>query len=339
MEEKNYQYMVGVQCMTFNQSRYILDTLNGFVMQQTNFPFVIMVVDDASTDGEQEVIAKYISEQFDTADSSVAYEKKTDYAHISYAQHKTNKNCYIAVLYLKENLYSQGKSEDKLLFLSEWRDNIKYETLCEGDDYWIHPQKLQIQVDFLEKNEEYGLVYGKAKTYIQNNNNWGDTIGSKRECFEDLLLENNIPTLTTMYRVCALEGYDKLVDNERRNRNWKMGDYPMWLFISMSYKIHFFDETLAVYRVLDNSASHSIDYEKNIEFLSSTFSISSFFYKMRQPVSVSIKMIHENHLHELYHLAIENKKWKDAKDYFSKIQNPTIKERLINFIFCSLKRR
>lgn len=155
MEEKEYKYMVAVQCMTFNQSKYILDALNGFVMQQTNFPYVVMVVDDASTDGEQEVIRKFVSEQFDTNDASVAYEKETDYAHITYAQHKTNKNCYIAILYLKENHYSQRKP--KMPYLAEWRDYVKYEALCEGDDYWIHPQKLQMQVDFLEENREYSM--------------------------------------------------------------------------------------------------------------------------------------------------------------------------------------
>ena len=143
--EKEYKYMVAVQCMTYNQSKYILDALNGFVMQQTNFPYVVMVVDDASTDGEQEVIRKFVSEQFDTNDTSVAYEKETDYAYITYAQHKTNKNCYIAVLYLKENHYSQRKTQ--MPYLAEWRDYVKYEALCEGDDYWIHPQKLQMQVD------------------------------------------------------------------------------------------------------------------------------------------------------------------------------------------------
>lgn len=167
MEEKNYKYMVGVRCYTFNQSKYILDALNGFVMQQTNFPFVIMVVDDASTDGEQDVIARFISEQFNTTDSSVAYEKETDYAHLSYAQHKINKNCYIAALYLKENHYSQRKAKSP--YLSEWRDNIKYEALCEGDDYWIDALKLQKQVDFLEENEEYGLVHTCVQ-YVNTNN-------------------------------------------------------------------------------------------------------------------------------------------------------------------------
>ena len=101
------KYLVGVRCFTYNHAPYIEDALNGFTMQQTSFPFITMVVDDASTDGEQDVIRTYLNKHFDTQNSDVAYHKETDYAHISFAQHKSNKNCYIVVLYLKENLYSK----------------------------------------------------------------------------------------------------------------------------------------------------------------------------------------------------------------------------------------
>ena len=65
MENTEYKYLVSVRCMTYNHAPYILDALNGFVMQKTTFPYVVQVVDDASTDGEQEVIRKYVAEQFD----------------------------------------------------------------------------------------------------------------------------------------------------------------------------------------------------------------------------------------------------------------------------------
>ena len=90
-EECNY--MVRVSCMTYNQSAYITDAMNGFVMQQTNFPFVCTIVDDASTDGEQEVISAFVKENFDLQDTSIAYEKDVDYGHVAFARHKTNKNC------------------------------------------------------------------------------------------------------------------------------------------------------------------------------------------------------------------------------------------------------
>ena len=95
------KFKVCCKCFTFNQAKYITEAMNGFTMQQTSFPFVCTIVDDASTDGEQDVIRKYLEDNFDFSEGSVAYHKETDYAHITYAQHKTNKNCYFAVLYLK----------------------------------------------------------------------------------------------------------------------------------------------------------------------------------------------------------------------------------------------
>ena len=174
-------FLVCIQCFTYNQAPYITDALNGFTMQQTTFPFVAMVVDDASTDGEQDVIAAYIEEHFDTHNSDIAYKKETDYAHITYAQHKTNKNCYIVVLYLKENLYSKGLHDKKLEYLSQWRDNTKYEALCEGDDYWIDPLKLEKQVDFLENNPEYGMCYTKVKSFNQEKNQYTKVWGGPKE--------------------------------------------------------------------------------------------------------------------------------------------------------------
>lgn len=332
--EKEYKYMVGVSCMTYNQSKYILDALNGFVMQQTNFPYVVMVVDDASTDGEQEVIRKFVSEQFDTNDTSVAYEKETDYAHITYAQHKTNKNCYIAVLYLKENHYSQRKT--KMPYLAEWRDHVKYEALCEGDDYWIHPQKLQMQVDFLEKNEGYGLVYGRAKTYIQEKKEWGKYIGIKKEGFDDLIIQNGIPTLTVMYRKDVLIGYEDFVKEERDHAVWKMGDYPMWLYVSYSYKIYFFDKIFAVYRIIENSASHFLLYEMQKEFLNSVYDVRYFFEKKyRTSYRLNMKFS-DLYNHDVFNLAILFNKKKEASLYFFKIQNKTIKEILKYILFVIL---
>ena len=151
------KFKVCCRCFTFNQAKYITNAMNGFTMQQTSFPFVCTIVDDASTDGEQEVIRKYVEDNFDFSEGAAAFNKETEYAHITYAQHNTNKNCYFAVLYLKENHYSQRKP--KMGYLSEWRDICEYEALCEGDDYWIDPNKLQKQFDIMETDCEISLVH------------------------------------------------------------------------------------------------------------------------------------------------------------------------------------
>ena len=154
MKDNNYKYKVCINCHTYNQSKYICDALNGFTMQTTDFPFIIMLVDDASIDGEKEIISNYVSENFIMINSLC---KETDYAIIQYAKHKTNLNCHIIIHYLKYNHYQIRKAKDP--YLSEWRKSSEYEALCEGDDYWIDPYKLQKQVDFLKEHSDYGMCH------------------------------------------------------------------------------------------------------------------------------------------------------------------------------------
>lgn len=320
-------YKVLVRCATYNQSKYICDALNGFVMQQTNFPFVVLVVDDASTDGEQEVIRKFMAEEFDLSDTSIAYEKETEYAYIQYAQHKTNKNCFMVAMFLKENHYSIKKP--KFPYLVEWRDGVKFEAICEGDDYWIDPLKLQKQVDFLEKNPDYGLVYGRAKEFLQDKGKFGILIGGKAMSFEDIFFKGNpVPTLTACYRV-------KILNEYRENMqlpNFAMGDLPMWLYISKHYSIHFIDEVLGVYRVLKNSASGRISYDARLRFIQSSFDVRRFFCDY-------YKLPYMNSLDEfkarVYYLsAKEFGQIEDMRKHYVCIKNKlSIKERVVHYLY------
>lgn len=266
------KFKVTVSCMTYNQSKYITDAMNGFTMQQTSFPYVCTIVDDASTDGEQDVIRKYVEENFDFSEGSVAYHKETDYAHIAYARHKTNKNCYFAVLYLKENHYSQRKP--KVGYLSEWRDMCEYEALCEGDDYWIDPLKLQKQVSFLDSRPDFTLVAGCCSSLIQSDGKIyksSDCV-EKEITFESMLFTDHIATCTTMFRIKNIREYQRW-----NHPTWKMGDYPIWLFMSQKGRVYRFGDQFAVYRVLPNSASHTDDANKAVEFKLSSISCSLFF--------------------------------------------------------------
>ena len=73
VDTQNNGYLVGIRCYTYNHAPYIEYALNGFTMQQTNFPFIAMVVDDASTDGEQKVISSYVEKYFDIDDQLNVY--------------------------------------------------------------------------------------------------------------------------------------------------------------------------------------------------------------------------------------------------------------------------
>ena len=150
------EYKVAVRCMTYNHASFIKETMNGFCMQSTSFPYVCIIVDDASTDGEQSVINTYLQEFFDLADNSVIRKKETDDYYLTFARHKTNQNCYFAVYFLKYNHY---KKKSKNSYLVEWM-KATYVAICEGDDYWVDPLKLQKQVDFLDGNMDVSVCCG-----------------------------------------------------------------------------------------------------------------------------------------------------------------------------------
>ena len=223
------KYKVCVRCFTFNQAKFIEETMNGFVMQQTNFPFVCCIVDDSSTDGEQNVIKQYMNANFAMSDSTVAYEKETDYAHILFAQHKENKSCFFAVLLLKVNLYSEEYK--KFQYISEWRDSSDYEALCEGDDYWVCVNKLQMQADFLDCHPDYGLVHTDFDL-VKGKRNHKVIIHDDGNYWPYSLTEGlDIGTLTSMIRLSVFKSIPKLY----LNKNWLMGDKPMWIEISRYY--------------------------------------------------------------------------------------------------------
>lgn len=245
---KEFDYMVRVSCMTYNHSAYIIDAMNGFVMQQTDFPFVCIIIDDASIDGEQKVIKSYVQDRFDIQDSSVAYDKDTDFGHVTFARHKTNENCFFAVVYLKENHYSQKKS--KALYYSEWIDT-KYVAVCEGDDFWTDPLKLQKQVDFMEKHEEYSMCF-HAATLL---NECGAKVCTDcSDVYErdytanDIFVSWIIPTASVVYR-------RELVDSfQVKNNSWFVyGDIVLFEKCAHVGKVRGFSNTMSVYRMNANS--------------------------------------------------------------------------------------
>lgn len=271
MEE--IKYMVRVSCMTFNHTHYIADAMNGFCMQETNFPFVCTIIDDASTDGEQDVIKNYLEDHFDLENSSIVRNEETDDYYLTFAQHKTNKNCYFAVLFLKYNHYSIRKP--KKPYIEEWCDT-KYVALCEGDDYWINPKKLQMQVDYLEGHPETGLVYTEVSRYFQSNGrlekDFFKTLPIKNT-HEDFLLNSwFLAPCTWVYRVELTEKIPQL-----DNRKFFKGD-TLWLLTYSKYsQVFFMDETTAVYRVLEKSASHFDEYKKQRDFYRRNLNTRMFF--------------------------------------------------------------
>lgn len=238
-------FKVCVRCFTFNQAKYIEETMNGFTMQQTNFPFVCCIVDDASTDGEQEVILKYLEKYFKINDNSLSTVRETDYARIIYSQHNNNVNCYFAVLLLKENLYSKNESNKKNNYISCWSEQCKYEAICEGDDYWIKAEKLQKQVDFLDEHPDFTLCFHNAIIQYEQNEKlphlFNQILESKEINIKEIVNNWIIPTASILVRRSILP-----------LPKWKdeiySGDQTLALWSIYKGKVFSFNDIMSVYR-------------------------------------------------------------------------------------------
>lgn len=126
------QPLVSITCSTFNHEKFIAQAIEGFLMQQTNFDFEIIIGDDCSTDNNRQIILDY-------------YEQNKDKIRLRFA--KTN----LRTLGLKNSQGNYAAARGK------------YIALCEGDDYWTDPYKLQKQVDFLEANPAYQACAHETK--------------------------------------------------------------------------------------------------------------------------------------------------------------------------------
>lgn len=199
------KYLVSIRCETYNQASYIEDTLRGFVMQQTDFPFVAVVVDDASTDGEQVVIRTFVDQHFKHTYESGFVQWETEDAYWTFAEHSKNENCHFVVVYLKRNLYLNPKKDEVIGAFFQSR----YIAYCEGDDYWTDPFKLEKQVSFLEEHEEYTMCFTRAKVLLESNCpiyiNCFDTINREYSATE-LFMNWIVPTPTLVFRK-TIENY------------------------------------------------------------------------------------------------------------------------------------
>lgn len=213
------EIQVTIRCFTFNHERFIRQCLEGFVMQKADFRFEAIVHDDASTDNTAAIIREYA-------------EKYPD---------------IIKPIYETENQYS--KHDGSLTRIMNAHTRGKYIAMCEGDDYWTDPYKLQKQVDFLESHSDYAMCSSRFDKYWQESDVLEED-PDKDFKGVDYDLQNLIggkwltQTLTVMYRRSALD-----LENYAR--------YGMSLDMILFYELlkhgkgYCFPEVMGVYRYHD----------------------------------------------------------------------------------------
>lgn len=236
----NKDYKVLVRCMTYNQSKYIKDALNGFAMQQTDFPFVCLVMDDCSTDGEQGVIKAWMERE---CDMEKAENIEIEKSFVTIVHHKSNLNCQFAFYFLKENLYRKG---GKAPMIAPWREHCEYEALCEGDDYWISPEKLQKQVSFLDVHSGYSMCFSNAfilsESSPQKSRGFHSITKSRNVELSEIISSWIIPTASIVVRECVYKNYPSWTSKIYS------GDQTLALLSFDSGAIYCMSDFLTVYR-------------------------------------------------------------------------------------------
>ncbi|MBU1215144.1 MAG: glycosyltransferase family 2 protein [Gammaproteobacteria bacterium] len=242
--------MVSICCITFNHAEYIEHAIEGMLMQETTFPFEILINDDCSTDGTDEVIR--------------AYEKK--YPNL------------IFPVYQKENQFKFGGAiNPRFNYL---RAKGKYIAICEGDDYWTDSLKLQKQVSFLESNPDYVITYHDAQPFDESGNLDLDFGGLRRDAC-NIELQTGVPifTLTTCFR----NVFDTLP------AEWmvaRLGDKFTWSILGSYGKGKYLgDVKPAMYRVHAGGIHSSLHSSKRLEMeLITNMSLYSYYNRKKDPI-------------------------------------------------------
>ena len=216
--------------ITYNHENFIREAIEGVLMQKTTFPIELIIGEDCSTDKTRKIVVEY----FEKYPAIV----KPQLPH----KNRGMQNNFISIFKA-----TQGK----------------YIAMCEGDDYWADPYKLQKQVDFLEANEEYSICFHPVKVWKENEKTMVDDVIT-REVPEtttilDLAEGNYIHTPSVVFRK-----NEEVLDVFENMGSLPVGDYVLHMLNAKYGKIKKLPEVMGVYRVHDGgvwSDNKDIEYK------------------------------------------------------------------------------
>ena len=228
MEEK-ITCKVSVLCATYNHEEYLRQTLDSFVNQKTDFPFEVLVNDDASTDSTGDIIREYAAK----------------YPEV------------IRPFYQKENLYSRRINLYDVVFFPACRG--EYIAVCEGDDYWNDPEKLQLQVDWLDAHPEYSACVHNS---IGRFTDQPDKVLFAQDGDRDIPFEQVVQGMSHAYHTSSILARREFILNppDYRDVAYHKGyftDYAIGVRLGLSGKVRFLDRCMSVYRIGSNPSAWS----------------------------------------------------------------------------------
>lgn len=234
IENQDKPIMVSVWCRTYNHVNYIKDALDGLVSQQTDFIYKVIVFDDASTDGTSDIVRAYA-------------EKYPEIIHAIIA---------------KENIYHHP--DTKKIIADIWKQHLtgKYMAFCEGDDFWIDNNKLQMQVDYMETHPECTMHMHNALWLNCRNGAMkaGNPYKGKDEwdiTAEELIMQYNGYPSTASF----------LFKSEQINKpqffaEVHASDYTTILYALATGSVHYSSRIMSVYRVFA-AGSYAVRMQQN----------------------------------------------------------------------------
>lgn len=234
MNENNI--LVSVFCLAYNHANYLRETLEGFLMQKTNFAFEVLIHEDSSTDGTREIVKEY----------------EERYPHL------------FRVIYEKENQWSKGLDYCYDLLLPKARG--KYIAFCEGDDAWIDDKKLQLQFECLENNPQISLCVHKS--YMQYPPRWKGfreprAMGYPQTgylSFSELVCGWNTATSSFFFRRAIYEKMPLFF------REAPTGDDSLKYYLATKGEVYYIDRVMSVYnRCVSGSWSEGFLADKDFE--------------------------------------------------------------------------
>ena len=233
--------LVSVCMTTYNHEKYISQAIESVLSQRTTFGVEVVIGEDCSTDSTLEICRQYEAQYPDRV-RVIASEHNIG-MHANYR--RTIEAC-------------RGK----------------YIAMCDGDDWFTDENKLQIQVEELE-NSGAAMCYTRSERRGEDGSGAIYPEGRLHSSIDDMLILNTAENCTTLALKSKILDYYNEVKPE--TKGWLTDDLPMWLWFAATQKIVAIDRVTAVHRVLATSVSHSVQWQKQLDFCYSLDSIMLWY--------------------------------------------------------------
>jgi len=243
--------LVAIHCLVYNHEPYLRDCFEGFVMQKTNFRFVAIVHEDCSTDNSAAIIREY----------------EAKYPDI------------FRPIYETENQWSKHDgSLGRIMNEAIDATGAKYVAMCEGDDYWTDPLKLQKQVDILAADET--LMACCTDCSVVDNHSVSlkerrggvvkDDIPGRYNLRDFFRNSHQYPTLSVVYRNTHTE---EIRVKYAQTLNTFLGDWTLWICLLIYGDMYYLNEVTCAYRINPTSVTHNKVDARRLELAKENFKL------------------------------------------------------------------